>query len=322
MTKSVIRYGLLAKTESVYGVDAVPTPEANGIRPEARPIFDFNFLNSGELGRAPGTGGRFPLNRPSGEEGGSNVLLTAHGLGRPYTAVVYRPPMHTVFEAAGLEGTFNAGSWTYEPLVDPNDMKSATFYFYEREQLYKGLGSYVANLLFSFDATDIPAWEADILSVFPEVTDTDIPVITYPGAELPSPKAIDVSLSLNGETDLVMRSCDFQMLRNIAPRANDNSSGHQGFAIGARETTLSISVEASPLSDLDPYSLWRSGTRFPVSFTVGKDRYNRWAFRADQAQIINITEADVNESLAVWNLDMALLPSSYTTADEFTLEFD
>ena len=320
MTKRVVQYGTTGKVESVYGTDAQPDPSTDGIYPVSRPTYDFNFLDQGDRGLAPATGARAPRNRPSGREGGFTLTTDVTSLGRAYTAVVYRSPLDVILQASGLRGTFNAGAWTYEPLADPADMESATFYLYEREQLYKSLGSYVGTLLFSFDAGEAATWEADVVGVFPSVEDMPLPQIEYSSA-LP-PQALDVSLMVNGETDLRLVSAEFALIREIAPRANDNASGHQGFAIGTRESYLTLVVESSPLSDLDPYTLWEDGSMFDVSFTVGSERFNRWSFNADNAQIENVVEEDTEEAIALWSIDMSLNTSTYGSSDEFSLTFD
>ena len=100
-----------------------------------------------------------PYALPSGVQGAFEYIGVALGQGTAYSNTV-RPILDPILRASGLSATLDttsgSESWTYEPQSDPNEMSSGTFYLYERQQLFKCLGSYFESLFFEFEGPTIP----------------------------------------------------------------------------------------------------------------------------------------------------------------------
>ncbi|HKI87215.1 MAG TPA: hypothetical protein VKA53_10790, partial [Thermoanaerobaculia bacterium] len=85
--------------------------------------------------------------------------------------------------------------------------------------------------------------------------------------------------------------------------------------------TLELVVEAAAFSDLNPYSLRDARTQFAVSLQNGSTQYNEFSLSASKAQILDVAE-DADGASALWHMTLGLYPSSYTTADQFSIVFD
>jgi hypothetical protein len=148
-------------------------------------------------------------------------------------------------------------------------------------------------------------------------SDVSVPSITY--ATVQPPKCESIGLTI-GAWSPVVRSLGFK--KNVArsPRADVNSAGHRGFAMGRRAPELEIVVEAAALATFDPYTARRNATSFAVGFTVGDTQYNRIEFGAAQAQVTGVQEGEDAEA-ALWTLTLRCPVSGLAANDDYFIRF-
>ena len=105
MPKSTVQFGLTAKIESEYGVDAKPAL-TDGVLVNARPTATVDYVTDGERGPAPGTGGSSVSSGSAGRRG-SFAFESVFVNNTPYTSDA-RPDIDPMLRAAGLTATFEA----------------------------------------------------------------------------------------------------------------------------------------------------------------------------------------------------------------------
>ncbi len=324
--KSLMTWGLLGKVEATYGIDAAPVAGTDGLLTLERPQFQLDYLFDGERGNAPGTGGRAPAAAPGGREASLQVVQEAIGGGAAYSATV-KPSVDAMLRAAGfistLDATVSSEKYTYTTQATPSAMDSLTVWAYERGQLFKAVGCYAESMIVAVDGPGIPSWDFPIKgigSVLP--TDIALPAITYPAASNLPPKFEDVSLSVNSITDLVLRSFNFDLGREVSQRADGNATtGHAGFQPGMRAPTLELVIEADALSNFNPYSLREGTTLIPITFGWGTAQYKQLDFTFANCRITDVSE-DEDGSSAIWTIQFQVSTSDYVTSDDIVIVFD
>ena len=325
--KNLNTYGSLAKIEAVYGVAETLAIATDFLLFVERPDVEDAYLHDGtRVGRHPGTSGRPRRVAPSGKEGGFSGMWEGVGAGAVYSATVF-PVNHVLKQILGLQAavdiTGGSEKWTYTPESD--GFSSATVRVHSAQEQADLVGAYGESLSISAEGPVIPTWEGRFRGIQdPIPVDLALPTIVYPTELLPA-KAVNISLSANAVTTLILRGFTFNYERELTPRADDNSTGvttaHKGFTPGSRTATLELIVEAIALSTFNPYALWDGSTEMIVSFGVGATQYNKWTFAANQSILTDVDKGD-DGATATWILSFELGTSGYALDDEFVIEFD
>ncbi len=325
--KTLNTYGSLAKVEAVYGVAETLALATDFLLFVERPDVEDAYIHDGSrVGRHPGTSGRPRRVAPSGKEGGFSGMWEGTGAGVAYTAAIL-PVNHVLMEILGMEAaidlTVSSEKVTYTP--ESEGLDSATVRVHSAQEQTDLVGAYGESLSISAEGPVIPTWEARIRGIQdPIPVDLALPVIVYPTERLPA-KAVNIGLSANAVTTLILRGFTFNYERELTPRADDNSTGvttaHKGFTPGGRTATLELIVEAIALATFDPYSLWDGSTEMVVSFGVGATQYNKWTFAANQSILTDVDKGD-DGATATWILSFELATSGYSANDEFAIVYD
>jgi hypothetical protein len=209
--------------------------------------------------------------------------------------------------------------------------ESGTLEVYERKQKYPLAGVY-AELTADFDVPGIPRFAfacQGLMSALP--TDSAVPSITYPTVEPPKAEGVNLTAVIDATTFTVGKLKKLQLLyaRNIAPRAHSNTAAlHGGFNVGVERTiTLNAMIEAEALTATTPYiaaagfnifQLMERASVMALAFGWGTVQYNRFAFTAATAQLVDAPEEEEGPA-SMWNCTWELKPSTLTANDEYAL---
>jgi hypothetical protein len=272
-----------------------------------------------------------------GRSAKANIAIQPAGAGAAYASNVV-PNIHTFMRLAGhlatLDATADAESWTYTPHAVLAE-ESGTLEVYERKQKYPLAGVY-AELTADFDVPGIPKFTfacQGLMSALP--SDSSVPNIVYPTVEPPKAEGVNFTAEIDGTTFTVGKLKKLQLLyaRNITARAHDNTTPkHGGFNVGVERTiTLNAMIEAEALTAGAPYlaaagfnifQLMERADAMALAFGWGTAQYNRFAFAAANAQLVDAPEEDEGGVASMWNCTWECKPSTLTANDEYSLTAD
>ncbi len=335
--KTLLQYGVQGKIETAYGDGAAPA-STEGILSLEPPEIDHSYANDGNRGRAP-EGGNLLRVAKSGLTGQLELQTHAYPGGVAYSASVY-PSIHDLLRMCGFDATVDvtgaAESWTYSPISSISNLESGSLVIFNRGQkaLLKGV---YGNVQMSFDGPEIPIWTFDLKGLETAgvewVAGDPTPfgsgtLITYRNFSVGPPKAVNVNLALGAFTGAVLRSCEFNLGRDVSSRVDDNASGaHAGFTPGNRDPRLTVLIEATTLGTIgaaviDPYALAAAGTALDVGLTIGYGtQYERFTINLDQMTIDDVNDVDDGPT-AMWELELVAGVSTPAAEDDVEIVFD
>lgn len=332
--KTLVKYGVLAKIENVYGTPVVLAGASDGIDIIVAPEPNVDYAHGGERGgKSPATlGGRARVGK-MGRFGTVTVAVEPAGRSTAFSASNL-PNIHTLARLGGwtptVDTTPGSENVIYVPTAHGSE-ESATLEAYYRGQKYPFAGV-IGNSKWSSDVPGISRFEVEcqgLLSAIP--SDAAVPSITYGWPEPPKSIALNLTAVIGGDTFTVGKIKSFELLmeRSINPRANDNVTGlHGGFNVGVeRKLTLKAMIESEPLKAAAPYlgtagfhifELMERASAMALAFTIGSTQYNTFDFAAATAQLVNSPE-QAEGSASMWECEWELKPSSLTTNDECSI---
>lgn len=335
--KTNVRWGAMAKVESVYATPVALSASTDAIDLYEEPEADPDYAHNGERhGKSPAShGGRKRVGRMGRFADGVTLKMEPAGAGSAY-ASNNLPNVHTLMRGAGfaptLVTTSGSESVAYAPhAVDAEE--SLTVELYRRKEKHPLCGWY-SDFVFDLDLHGIPSFEfagKGAYSALP--SDVAFPSFTLPTIEPPKGQAVNFSVTIGGTTFVAgkIKKLRQQLERNIAARASDNVTGnHGGFNVGAeRVFTLEAIIEATTLpgspyissTAANPWELMERGTVMALAFSVGATQYRKFDFAAATAQLIE-APSQLEGTAAMWALKFHCLPSSLTANDEVLYTFN
>ena len=318
-------YGLRAKLETTYGTSSTPAA-TDAIQLSELPQLAVAFANDGMRALPPGTMGNQNRVVPSGRTGKTNFKFEPVGFGTAYSAANL-PRGHALLRACGLDAavvtTGGLESVTYTPTPGPSSFASVTADLFARAQQYTLLGAMGDFSLGSVGPT-IPIFDGSFEGLLTSaIVDAAVPALTYtPWSALAAPKSVNIALSLNGVTSLVVKSWLLKMNRKIGSRLDQNSGGHAGFAGGGRGPTLELEVETPAIATADYHALRLLGTTLSASLTIGSTQYNKYTIASsNQAQVVDVAEG-AEDPVSTTKVTLQLNPSALGANDEFSILFN
>lgn len=328
-TKLLTQYGVAATIEAAYGDGAAPTLAQDGVIPMEVPEVELEYIHDGTRGRSP-TGGRLTGVAQSGLGATFSLMTHVYLPGIAYAAAVY-PNIHDFLRMAGFGATGDftgaAETWTYAPVSDQASLESGSIEVYNRGQLYDVHGAY-ANLQIVADGPVIPAWTFEVQGIGNLPTEIALPAITYRNFSAGRPgKAVNIGLVLDPGSPYsaaILRSFEFNMGRDMSPRANDNTSGnaHAGFSPGDRDPRLTLLIELPALATFNPYSLRDLATEIDVAIgPIGTGQYDQYTLNFNQMQIADVNDVDDGPSAMV-ELELVAGVSAPGLEDDIEILFD
>ena len=260
-----------------------------------------------DFDQRPGTPGRAKstLNIPS------YATVGAAASGGPSA-----PVNGILLKAAGLAETVGAEVVSYEPTATDQSMTVESY-----TDGIKTVASGVrGGCSLSFPASQYPTLTFTGEGAYGAPTSASVPAGSYPNEVLHDIEGGQVTI--NGITDLVVRSFDFQWAVTQAERLDINSDfAYAGTAVTAKQGTMSAVVEfLEGVSSWNPEALLLAGNTMAVSIEVGDfdgvaHTGSSVGVSASAAQLTSVTRS-ADSGVMVANLTWQL-----TGATPFTINF-
>lgn len=333
--KQVTLWGHLAKLEGAYNGGGALVAGTDGQWQLEPFTADISFAHDGaRQQRAPGTANTFKRLAQSGMLVMGSPKFEARGSGIAYSASVFPPDLHVWMRASGhsfaTDVTGGAEKQTYSPQsLNDSSWSSIVMEGYARNQKYPIQGVY-ADMNWTVDGDGPMVFEFPFKGLGTRPTDVALPAITYQYLTVTPPKAESAVLSLGSFTAAVIRKVEFKKNQDVAGPRISQAAAVAGFAMGARNPTITFTVEAvtlttsSPWSGaatLNPYALRDTALPFAISYQIGAAAvYNRIKFTAANAQVIDVKD-DADGPTALWVITCELKPSSPILSDDYALAF-
>lgn len=300
---------VLAKLEGSYGVDAAPTGAADGIlavEVSLTPMEGEDISRDLDL---PYFGNQATVAATLHAKLKFKVELAGSGTaGTP-------PGYDALLRACAMAQTVNPGvSVVYNPITE--NPESITLYIWIDNTLYKLPGTR-GTVSFSVSAQKIPYAEFDFTGLFAPVTETarDLPDLNaYQTPKIGSTLNTPV-FTMDGNT-LVLREFVMDVGNNVEGRF---LIGAENIIITERSTTIKATIEAVPITTLNPYELAQNATPLVIALTHGINAGNIVTFNVPVAQMARPEGLENSQNIVEWPLMLNALPQSGN--DEFTLTF-
>lgn len=298
---------LLAKIETTYGTDSVPTGGANAILAvdvKLSPMEGSDVSRDLDLPYLAAQA-TIPANlhqklsfkvelRPSGTAG------TA-----PAWGVLMRGCAMAQTVAAGVSVTYNPVSAGHEAL---------TFHLSIGGTRYVLTGARgTAKIVMAPQA--IPYLEFEFTGLFNVASDVAAPVPTFTqGLPLLAGRGNTPTFTLGGSSAFKLRSYSFDFGNKVEPRflINDTS-----IIIPERAEMLEMTIEAEPMALMNPYQLAAASTSQAVVIQHGVAAGQRATINVPLAQIQRPSEIAQNQNVVEWPL--RFVPLANAGNDQFTL---
>lgn len=299
----------LAKIETTYGTDSVPTGTANSlllrnvnITPLAAETRDRELIR-GYLGASD----TLVANRHVEVE----FEVEMAGSGTAGTAPAYG----ALLRACGLSETISAGvSVTYAPVS--SSFESASIYVYKDGTVHKITGCR-GSVVGVITSGEIPVWRFNMMGIYVAPTDATNPSQTLTAWQKPliANTQNTTPFSFFGVTSLVLQSLEFDVGNTVEFRSLIGSEYAQ---ISDRQSAGKISYEATALSVLDPFATANGNTTGALSITHGTAAGNKVTLNASAVDLRN-PSYDNGGTTTMLNSDFMMLPSSGN--DDFSIVF-
>jgi hypothetical protein len=301
---------LLAKIETTYGTDPIPTGAANAIllrnltvTPQESDLADRDLIRpylgaSDQLQTAVRAKVDFEVELAS-----SGVLGTA-------------PAVGPLLRACGMSETVAASTTvTYKPVSAA--FESVTIYLNVDGVLHKLTGAR-GTFKVELNNKQIPVFMFSMTGIYNAVTDTAAPVPVYTG--FMTPMAVN-NLNTSAFTILgyaaTLASLSIDLGNDTVHRTL--VGGTEQVLITNRKTTGSIQIEAVTVAAKDFWTAAKAGTTGALSILHGTTAGNRVQIDAPNIDINKPNYADL-DGIAMLNMDMTLMPSA-TGNDELSIVF-
>lgn len=285
---------LLAKLETVYSTDPVPTGAANAV-----------LFNANEVTLAPMEGQdvkrdivRTYLGNPEMMPTALNAKLSFStelaGSGAAGTA----PPWGPLMRGCSMAEVISAGvSATYNPITSAPE--SVTFYFWvgATQHIFKGSRG---TWDISVDANGIPKINWTFFGLWTQPAEVAAAVPTYTPWQTPltAGKTNTPTFSINAVA-MVLRSYKFTLANDVQPRF---LIGKEEMVVVDRSPELTATVEAVPLTTLNPYALAAARTKHAIVLTHGVTAGNIVTVNAATSQIHRPSGLENNQNVVEWPL--------------------
>ncbi len=298
---------LLAKIETVYGTDAAPTGAANAVLAtsvQLQPMQGQDVSRELEL-TTLGPQATVPVEVHATLA--FEVELAASGTAG--TAPAWAP----LLRACAVAETVAAGvSVTYNPVSASHE--SATIHFWVENTKYALVGARgTAVIRIGAQATPKIAFTFTGLFTAPSEVAQATPTLTAWQKPIVATKANTPVFTLNGQS-LVLRSLELDLANEVVTRF---LIGSESVLITQKNEKLTATVEAVPLTTLDPYALALAQTAVPLVLTHGVGAGKIVTLNAPLAQIQRPSGLAEQQGIVEWPL--SLVPQVNAGNDQWTL---
>jgi hypothetical protein len=303
---------LLAKVETTYGVDAVPTKDANAIL--AGPVdtsLDLSQISSNAVRRSISA----PKIRIARKMVNFTIRIDLRGSGAAGTP----PEISALLQACGLTETISEGvDVQYVPNNEPASMKSCTIYFYYDGRVRKAVGC-MGNATIETPAGGLPGISFSMRGRL--TTDEDAALPTSPTFQTVTPVVVEQgALSFGSFNDAVIRSFSMNTNNTIIDRADINSAeGVKGVFVTRRDPGYSSQVEATLESVKAWFAALTGRTEEAIDITLGSSAGNIVEIDIPKACLNAGVDPQDDNGMIVFPLAGQMLEN--LGGDNFTLTF-
>jgi len=318
--RTIIGFGALVKKEQSYAAGATLSPTLDGVQGVEPPVMDIMYSYEGERPTPPGTAGRQAFASPTGETAEGAITTELRGVGAAYTTASVPPNVDSLLQAAGFTASFDSGEWTYTPEPIGQAPTSVAMKIFTRQQSFSVSGSFTDLELTTNDGAPMTA-QFSFMGLPSIPTDETLPAITY-NDTLP-PKTTDIDFvwgSVSGSNALKIRSLSIALNREIVNRQDLNAvSGSAGFAVGRREPSMALTIEAPASTVFNPHQEMKTKVVRDFSFEVGEVAGNKYEI-GGKGQIIGVSRTE-DGPVATFDLEIALVTTTGTGNDDLFIKF-
>ncbi|MGK7664258.1 MULTISPECIES: phage tail tube protein [unclassified Marinovum] len=300
---------LLAKVEATYGTDPTPTGEMNAILATEVRLTPMEGQDLSRNLERPYLGAQGTIPTELHQRLSFRVELTPSGTAGtpPEWGVLLRG-------CACAEVIVATTSVTYNPVSSGHE--SVTLYLWIDSTLYKMTGAR-GTATMRVNAQGIVYIEFDFTGLFslPSQTPQATPTLAAQIARKPkvATTANTPVFTVNG-TSLVMRSFALNLGNQVETRF---LIGSESVTITDKAESIETTVEAVPLTTLDPFTLASNQTAGAIALTHGTAAGLTAALSVPSAQMQRLQSLENQQNIKEWPLRMVPLPSSGN--DQWTL---
>lgn len=323
--------GLLAKEQS--NIDAFETLSASDDQcdiflgdGDPPPPEEISELFDGNSNSGRGAGTLFPQKAmpPQGFWRQGQYQQRMRGAGTTYSASVFPPnEIHRWLKACGLTATYSASpsaQWTYAPTAPdtPGTVLSIADY---RQQSRHHLRNVVATMTIEGTNGGAALITFDWRGIHESLSNQSFPSITLPYHAVIPPAAVGISCSINGVTDLVVRS--YRFVQNVSfdsTRYGMNLNALvAGWVRGGSTPEMEVTFERPTRSAYDPEALRISAASQAITMTQGTSAFNRFTLNVPQAQLVAPVQSANEGAIATVTARYSARTSSPYSNDAFSL---
>lgn len=298
---------LLAKIETTYGTDAAPTGGADAVlatNVQLQPMQGQDVSRELEL-TTLGAQATVPVEVHA--QLSFEVELAASGTAG--TAPAWGP----LLRACAVAETISAGvSVTYNPVSDAHE--SATIHFWVEDTRYAFVGAR-GTAVMRVDAQKVPKIAFTFTGLFtaPSEVAQVTPTLTAWAKPIVATKANTPVFTLNAQS-LVLRSLELDLSNEVVTRF---LIGSEGVLITQKNEKITATVEAVPLTTLDPYALALAQTAVPMVLTHGVGAGKIATLAVPLAQFQRPSGLAQQQGIVEWPL--SLVPQVNAGNDQWTV---
>ena len=292
---------ILAKIESVYGTDPVPTGGANAmlvrnctLTPQDldtvdRDLYRPYFGNSPQL--------------VTGQKVGLDFEIEIAGAG---TSAITAPAYDPILQACGFAGASNVTKWDFTPIS--SGLKSVTIYTYIDGVKHAMTGA-MGSVEFDLTAKQIPVMKFKFLGLYVAPADQANPALTTTSWQTP--------LGVNNTNTTVPSihgySCIMQSLsinvNNTLSYQSLPGTGGEYVTITDRKPTGSMVIQAVTIATKDFFAIAKAMTLGAVSLTHGTVAFNKFQVACPNVQLMKPSYGDL-EGVRMLSIPLQFVPTS------------
>lgn len=291
---------LLAKIEATYGTDPVPAAATNGILATNVLLSPMEGTDVSRALDLPYLGAQPTIPTDLHRKITFEVELAPSGTAG--TAPLWGP----LLRACAVAETIAAGvSVTYNPITTAQE--SVTLYFWLGSTLFKLSGAR-GTCTIEVGASGIPKLKFEFTGLYSDASETAPTLPTLAGFEKPllASMAHTPVFTIAG-TALKMKSYSHAFGNQVTPR----------FLIGAEEVlimeradALDVTIDAVPLTTLDPFTLAKAQTTVAIALTHGITAGSIASLAIPAAQMQRPASIVNDSGVTQWQLKLVPLPTA------------
>ncbi len=307
---------LLAKRETTYGVDALPTAALDAILCE---LPEFEVM-----------GKKLELADVKSFFGGRSVVNVGTGLKVSFTtairgcgAVPSAPPnIGVLFRGCNFNETIDATPGTeftsYTPNSKIDDADSLTLYFWQHDILHKMLGCRGSGPSVEAKAAEYGKAKWEFQGTYAGPADDVIDVGVFPTSQPIVFKSATLTIDAFAA---VIESLKVDVKNELATRSDANSqTGILSYFIKGRTVAGEIDPEAVPLATKNFWQMWEASNGVALSATIGQTAGNRCRISCPNVQL-NVPKYADRDNRLTMSLPLLINPTAAGN-DEIEFKFD